>query len=483
MGDYSLLVVLDGLRRDYLTPELTPTICSLGQEGIVNDRHYASFPSKTRVQAATIATGTNPGSHGIVDNILWLPAVADEPLSMEYPENHREIDRSTDEGAVTTPSLGEVLAENDTSLFAAGSCSPGTNHLLNHTGAGHGLYNAAGYVVPEDRKAAVTRTVGPFPPLSHPNTERNSWAVDAYLDLGLNAPQPPDVSILWLSEPDKATHRHGVGHPNVLEAVRDVDNEVRRVLEGLERHGVREVTDVIVLADHGFSTDSGSLDLGDIMARHEVAERTTVVGYHIHLADPTADRVAEIVTALRSDPGVGAIFTDTDIDGLDPTAVPSTFDRSIVDLDHPRAGEIVVAPAWSEQTNEHGYPGMTARSKYAGSHGTLSPHEMRVSLTGVGPAFKEGGIRANTVTGHRDLAPLLLHLQGISPPEAMDGRIPHELLATGHDNGTVAIEYETLSPNGKGPSGDVTVKRAVVGDSRYPLEIQSTWTRSNVRSW
>ena len=52
-----LLIVLDGLRPDYVTPELMPNLHALGQRGVVMTRHHAVYPTVTRVNASSISTG------------------------------------------------------------------------------------------------------------------------------------------------------------------------------------------------------------------------------------------------------------------------------------------------------------------------------------------------------------------------------------------------------------------------------------------
>ena len=42
-----LLIVLDGLRPDYVTPELMPNLHALGQRGVVMTRHHAVYPTVT----------------------------------------------------------------------------------------------------------------------------------------------------------------------------------------------------------------------------------------------------------------------------------------------------------------------------------------------------------------------------------------------------------------------------------------------------
>ena len=70
-----LVIVVDGLRPDYVTPEVMPRLAGLGQRGIVFSAHHAVFPTVTRVNASTFVTGTYPEAHGILGNTIYIPRV------------------------------------------------------------------------------------------------------------------------------------------------------------------------------------------------------------------------------------------------------------------------------------------------------------------------------------------------------------------------------------------------------------------------
>jgi arylsulfatase A-like enzyme len=74
-GSMILVFVVDGLRPDAITPEDTPTLHRLRHEGVNFTAGHAVFPTVTRVNAATIATGAQPATHGIVGNQMYVAAV------------------------------------------------------------------------------------------------------------------------------------------------------------------------------------------------------------------------------------------------------------------------------------------------------------------------------------------------------------------------------------------------------------------------
>jgi predicted AlkP superfamily pyrophosphatase or phosphodiesterase len=65
--------VVDGLRPDAITAENTPTLHRLWREGVDFTNSHAVFPTVTRVNAATLATGAQPGTHGILGNQFTSP--------------------------------------------------------------------------------------------------------------------------------------------------------------------------------------------------------------------------------------------------------------------------------------------------------------------------------------------------------------------------------------------------------------------------
>ena len=86
---FVIVFVVDGLRPDHITAEDTPTLFRLRSEGVDFTNGHAVFPTVTRVNAATIATGMQPGTHGIVGNQLYVPAV--DPRRAFDTGNYRNL--------------------------------------------------------------------------------------------------------------------------------------------------------------------------------------------------------------------------------------------------------------------------------------------------------------------------------------------------------------------------------------------------------
>src|SRR3954451_20335364 len=71
-----LLIVVDGLRPDYVTADVMPALTALGQRGVVFAKHHSVYPTATRVNASSISTGAYPGMHGLMGNTVYFPRIA-----------------------------------------------------------------------------------------------------------------------------------------------------------------------------------------------------------------------------------------------------------------------------------------------------------------------------------------------------------------------------------------------------------------------
>src|SRR5712691_11862578 len=135
----TVVLVLDGLRPDYVTPEVMPRLFRLGQRGIVFRSHHAVFPTVTRVNASSFVTGAYPETHGLMGNTIYIPkANAIKGLDTGERANLEAVERA--EGALlTAPTLGEIFKPAGKTLLAVSSGSSGSAYLLNHTVATGGI--------------------------------------------------------------------------------------------------------------------------------------------------------------------------------------------------------------------------------------------------------------------------------------------------------------------------------------------------------
>jgi len=274
----------------------------------------------------------------------------------------------------------------------------------------------------------------------------------------------PGLSILWLGEPDLTQHESAPGAPAALGAIKSADKNLASVLSALDQRHARETTDVFVVSDHGFSTIERSIDLrkilndagftaktefndqpkpGDIMlAGNGGSVLFYVVGHNQTL-------IRRLVEFLQQSDFAGVIFTKEPMEGT------FSLDRATIQNDH--APDVLMAFRWNDSKNQFGVPGVIdadwQRAAGKGTHATLSRFDMHNMLIAAGPDFRRGQTD-DLPTGNTDLAPTILRILGIKPPEQLDGRILSEAMinvdpsTTGPKSETKTIDAVKDFPSG-----------------------------------
>jgi predicted AlkP superfamily pyrophosphatase or phosphodiesterase len=216
-----ILVSFDGWRWDYRTKYSAPNLTRLVARGVSADL-IPSYPSKTFPNHYTIVTGLYPGHHGIVANTIKDPPTG-RRLSMS---NSRENQDSMWWGGepiwVTVQRAGQLSA----AMFWPGSEARIDGHRPNIWAPWDDSLPGA---------ARVDRLL-------------------AWLDLPIE--RRPTFLTLYFNEVDGAGHSNGPNSEAVRAAVRRADGHLGRLLTGLERRGLTESTNIVVVSDHGMAETS-----------------------------------------------------------------------------------------------------------------------------------------------------------------------------------------------------------------------------------
>jgi predicted AlkP superfamily pyrophosphatase or phosphodiesterase len=440
-----LVIVVDGLRPDYVTPEVMPRLSRLGERGIVFRAHHAVYPTVTRVNGSTFVTGVYPEAHGLLGNVIYSPKT--DPVKVQDTGERATLEsvERAEGRLLTVPTLSEMLAPVGKILLAVSSGSSGSAYLLNHTVATGGIIHYD-FVKPPSLIDRVTATLGPVPPHATPNDAQNQYAIDAYLKVGLDDLHP-DVTFMWLNDPDGTAHANGIGSEITTKSLRLVDAGIGRIEDTLQARGLRDRVNIIVTSDHGFSTHTRELRLTALVDRFarsmpDGSKDIVVAEGAIYLrSGPDPDRVSAIVAALQARPEVGAIFTRPRPGGKAEGSVPGTLSFDVVHWNHPRSGDILVSSNWSADANDAGFAGKTADGNVAG-HGSSSPYDIHNTLIATGPDFRTHAV-SDVPTGNVDIAPTLMHLLGLTPARTMTGRIISEGLRDGPSIASVPVEHTT----------------------------------------
>jgi arylsulfatase A-like enzyme len=465
-----LIIVVDGLRPDYVTPDVMPRLVGLGERGIVFTAHHSVFPTVTRVNASSFVTGAYPEAHGLLGNTIYIPrANATRGLDTGKRENLEDVERA--EGRLlTTPTLGEMLRPAGKSLLVVSSGSSGATLLLNHTVATGGIVHYE-FSRPQELATEAAKILGPAPPAATPNDARNQYAVDAYIKLALEELHP-DVTFMWINDPDGTAHANGIGSDLTRQSLILVDRCIGRIEDALGTKGLLDRTNIIVTSDHGFSTHTGGLKLDALVepfARRmpDGSPDIVVAEGAIHFrAGADAARVAAVVTALQKRPEVGAIFTRPSRQNGPEGAVPGTLSFDVARWNHPdRSAEILVSANWTPGRNAAGFEGTTTASGAAG-HGSSSPYDIHNTLIAAGPDFREHA-RSSVPTSNVDIAPTLLRLLHLDSPSTMAGRVIEEGLRNGPAPASVRVAHSTETVRTADGSYELTAHISTAGGRRY----------------
>ena len=307
-----------------------PRLSRLADDGVRFTKHHSVFPTVTRVNASSIATGAYPERHGLLGNAVFFPRV--DPKAGLDTSNRDHLLRIQESEArlLDVPDLGSIFGAEGRTVLVASSGSTGSAYLLNHRAGSAGTKGGilhTEYTSPPELHARVVERLGAPPPAAEPDAGRNRWIVDALLEVGLDQFRP-DVVILWLSDPDSTAHERGIGAPQSEDALRRVDAELGRLLDELARRGLR--TNVFVTSDHGFSTHRGAPDVGSIFAKFRGTTADgepdlVFAGQAVYDRTGSPERVRRMVEALQAQTGVGALFTAPASPGDLRGSVPGTL--------------------------------------------------------------------------------------------------------------------------------------------------------------
>jgi arylsulfatase A-like enzyme len=430
-----VVVVWDGLRPDSVNESNTPTLFKLAREGVFFQNHHAVYQSATIVNGVAMATGVYPNRSGVLANPEYRPAI--DPLKrteIESADAIRKGDEISGNHYLKVPTLVEIL--RGAGLKTAIASTKPVAVLLDR-------FERDRIQLPDDAKSEM------------PNTKFDAATTHALIESQWKDGVPA-FSLLWLSEPDHTQHATGLGSNKSLEALKSSDRNLALLLNELETKHARKETDVFVISDHGFSTIARAIDVvaelkkAGFNAVSEFKESPAtgdilVVGnggsFLLYVIEHKKRVTQQVVEFLQQQNWTGVVFTREPMTG--------TFTLDQVRIDTNDAPDVVVSLHWTIDKNDAGVPGMivTEGSERPGhgAHASLSQFDMRATLVAAGPDFRAGMVD-QLPSGNTDLAPTILYLLSVRPPQPMDGRVLHEALVSG-TTGFPALQLRTLEAN------------------------------------
>jgi hypothetical protein len=290
-----ILFIPDGLRSESVNASSTPTFARVRDQGVRFANSHSVFPTLTMVNSAAMGTGHFPGDTGNYGNTIYtgFPVVSANGSVAPMVESDAIL------GEINAHFGGNYL--NEETLLAAA-------RKAGFLTAGVGKVGPAAIYDVTERSGEQTIVIDDLTgrpgglPLSNstldalqaamlpnqtpvrgdnsnvgdaktPGTHAANVAQQRYFaDVTTKSLLPmfkaagkPFVLVFWSRDPDGTQHNQGdslnqlvpgINGPTSQAAVKNADDNLAAILDTLKTLGLDATTDVIVSADHGFSTIS-----------------------------------------------------------------------------------------------------------------------------------------------------------------------------------------------------------------------------------
>jgi arylsulfatase A-like enzyme len=442
-----LVLVIDGLRPDSITPAVMPNLDRLRTAGAWYSHAHSVFPTVTRVNTTSISTGMLPSRHGIVSNSVYLPAISKGVLSNGDYRNLLSLGEANGGRVVGPKSLHEYLQAASINYVAVSSGSTGNALLLNPTAPyGNGrlinpaFENGARVAFPDSLNAALLSKFGAVK--GGEDSDQALLWIERVLREYVLETMHPQVIVDWMGRSDSAQHAHGVGSPEALAALRLIDGQIGFLLERLREINLEDKTDIIVTCDHGFDYEPRA-DLLAPLRDSGLADQVVIDNEGgstlLYVKNHDAEKISRVVAKFQASGTTNAIFVPAERPAgggfrCSPAAVkgfvPGTFALDLAAQCLPARGpDVIVTHRWSAEPNPFGVAGTqwvpgTAGQPAHNGHGGLNPYVTHSTLLAAGPDFAQGLVELPA--GNQDIAPTVLALEGLALPQNLDGRVLSE---------------------------------------------------------
>jgi hypothetical protein len=557
-----VLFVPDGLRSLLVTPESAPTMAAVRDQGVNFKNPHSLFPTFTMANSSGLSTGHFLGDTGVFSNTLFsgypVPPTNTVTPFIENDAILGNIDAHFGGSFISEESVIAAARLKDLSTAAIGKLGP--TLLFDHTnrtgdptiiiddstGGERGIplsqelkdaLTAAGLplVAPsrgENGKPGNAKTPGTLVA----NVEQQAYfaVVAAKVVLPLfKARNKPFVLVFWSRDPDGTQHFQGdslneltpgINGPTSRAAVKNADDALKAIRQALDDLGLAENTDIIIAADHGFSTISKesetspaakvnyddvrsgllppgflaidiakALDLplfdpdnknaqvaegvhpksGNGLIGRDAAEPDIIVAANggsdlVYLVNRDGSLVARVVEALFAQDYVSGVFIDDD---LGP--IPGTLPLSAVNLKGaakmPMPAIVVNFRSFSSGCDQPVLCTVevadTGLQQGQGMHGSFSRADTMNFMAAIGPSFKRGYVNEAPVS-NADVGQTLARLLDLKIPfrGSLRGRVIEEALPGGAEP---AVTAETLRAQPAANGLATTLSYSQVGTTRY----------------
>jgi arylsulfatase A-like enzyme len=293
-----ILFVPDGLRALKVTPETAPAMAALRDKGVNFKNPHSMFPTFTMANSSAMSTGHYLGDTGTFSNTIYT-AFTSAPAGdtvVPFLENDAvlgDVDSHFQADYLDEETLLKLARAKGYSTAAIGKVGP--TFLFDHTDRAdkpgvHSIVvddatgSKTGVPLSDEMKDALTKANlalttpsrgdnGRTGDAQTPGTNSANIAQQAYF-AGVaakvvlpmfKARNKPFVLVFWSRDPDGSQHNQGdslntvtpgINGPTTAAAIKNVDNNLAQLRKALDDLGLAASTNIIVSADHGFSTIS-----------------------------------------------------------------------------------------------------------------------------------------------------------------------------------------------------------------------------------
>ena len=410
-----VLMVVDGLRGDMVTPEFVPTISEVAADSRHFRQHHSVFPSATRVNSASIATGCYPAQHRLAGNAIALDEGAGLASVSVGPPEFRERWRRATGRTLHRPTLSQRLQDFG-GVKTYTNSSAGAAHMQDPDGYGWLFHRSGSHspgfgAVPQSDELAVAYDAS------------GDRTTTARFCEALASDHSTACFTLWICEPDHSQHELELGSPEHRQVLLGADACVRQVWDSVQarRAGGDDVL-FILCSDHGHETVSEVVPIVDELVAaglKETADSSEVVlassgmGAHIYVSDGARPRIPEITDWLRAHRAVSRVYAGDELAQIGQAPhgnIAIAFSMAKQDVDN-RFGVRGLGAVAGDVFMNSDAPGL-------GQHGGLGPYETNPMLAISGGGFEAGVSSVESVAV--DIAPTALAHLGVAADD-VDG--------------------------------------------------------------
>jgi arylsulfatase A-like enzyme len=276
-----VLFVPDGLRAVMVNETTAPAMAALAKAGITFTNTHAMFPTLTMTNASAIATGHYVGDTGEFGNTLHpgftsANAGASPTPFMENDDVIDEVDNHFGGNYLNEEALLAAAQKAGYATAAVGKIGP--VHLQdvearkNHTIIIDDDTGNGGLPLDPEIAAAIKAAGLPKTAPGRSGTAAGIAQQKYYIEVITKILLPrfkkerkPFFLVFWSRDPDATQHgqtdsvgklKPGINGASSLAAIKNADDNLATLRAALTEQGLADKTNIVVTADHGFSTIS-----------------------------------------------------------------------------------------------------------------------------------------------------------------------------------------------------------------------------------